>query len=361
MILPSLRLLCIPKVCVKIQNDIPVGDYSLAVWTTEGKRGLYMHFAVSGVEVLPVIPFVTAMLISAVTTPAGTSGAFLLLPFQVSVLHFTSPSVSPTNLIYNVIAIPGGLFRYIKEKRMAWVLTWIVTLGTLPGVFLGAWIRIKYLPDPKGFKLFIGVVLLYLGYRLAADLFGWNGKTKAQNIKLNQKFADQAAIRKENKNSLLTAGLPAEAIVKTKSFTLKKAEYEFWGETYAFQPIPAFILALGVGVIGGIYGIGGGAIISPVCVSLFGLPIYTVAGAALAGTLITSLAGIVYYQVLAVLMSNSSVAPDWQLGLLFGLGGLIGTYLGASLQKFLPENLVKSILLMLVTMVSILYIVGYFF
>ena len=32
----------------------------------------------------------------------GVSGAFLLLPFQVSVLGFTSPAVSPTNLIFNI-------------------------------------------------------------------------------------------------------------------------------------------------------------------------------------------------------------------------------------------------------------------
>ena len=39
-------------------------------------------------------------------------------------------------------------------------------------------------------------------------------------------------------------------------------------------------------------GIGGGAIMAPFFVSVFGLPVYTVAGAALMGTLITSVAGV---------------------------------------------------------------------
>jgi hypothetical protein len=36
-----------------------------------------------------------------------------------------------------------------------------VIIGTLPGVFAGAWIRIVYLPDPRNFKLFAGIVLFY--------------------------------------------------------------------------------------------------------------------------------------------------------------------------------------------------------
>src|SRR5690554_249991 len=101
-----------------------------------------MYFPVSGVEVSPFIPPLVAFVVASLTASAGVSGAFLLLPFQVSVLNFTSPAVSPTNLIYNIVAIPGGLYRYIKEGRMAWPLTWAVVIGTLPGVFVGAWVRI---------------------------------------------------------------------------------------------------------------------------------------------------------------------------------------------------------------------------
>ncbi|RNC29421.1 MAG: hypothetical protein AWM53_00419 [Candidatus Dichloromethanomonas elyunquensis] len=320
-----------------------------------------MHFSVSGVDVFPLIPPLIAVIVSSITASAGISGAFLLLPFQVSVLHFNSPAVSPTNLIYNIIAIPGGLYRYIKEKRMAWALTAIVSIGTLPGVFIGAWIRINYLINPKAFKLFVGIVLLYLGYRLVSDILGWNKKVKKQNDIMNKKFAEQVAHQKELNSSLIAAGLPAEAVVKTKCFSLSKVEYEFWGETYSFKTLSVFLLALGVGLIGGIYGIGGGSIITPVCVSVFALPIYTVAGAALASTFITSLAGVIYYHILAVTsVSNSAIAPDWLLGLLFGLGGIIGTYLGAYLQKFLPETLVKIILLVLISFLTITYIFEFF-
>ncbi|GAB6181801.1 sulfite exporter TauE/SafE family protein [Desulfotomaculum defluvii] len=322
-----------------------------------------MHFPVSGVDVLPFIPPLVAFLVSSLTASAGVSGAFLLLPFQVSALHYTSPSVSPTNLIYNIVAIPGGLYRYIKEGRMAWPLTWAVVIGTLPGVFIGAWVRILYLPDPKAFKVFMGLVLLYLGYRMLSELMGWNKKVVEQNKVMQKKFAQQVAKMKEENSGRLASGLPAEAVVKTKSISWKKIEYEFWGETYSFSAMAILSLSLVVGLIGGIYGIGGGAIISPFCVAVLGLPVYTVAGAALAGTFITSIAGVTYYHILATtsIANQTAVTPDWLLGVLFGVGGLLGTYVGARIQKFLPDKIIKIILTFLILFLALSYIGQYFF
>ena len=320
-----------------------------------------MHFPVSGVDVSPFIPPLVAFLVSSFTASAGVSGAFLLLPFQMSVLHFTSPAVSPTNLIYNIVATPGGLYRYIREKRMAWQLTWVVIAGTLPGVFAGAWIRIYYLHNPRPFKFFVGLVLLYLGFRLGSEVLGLNKKAKERTRQLEKKFAEQAARIKEQHSHGVAAGLPPEAIVKTKTFSLSKVEYEFWGETYSFNTMLIFILALAVGLIGGIYGIGGGGIIAPFCVSICGLPVYTVAGAALAGTFLTSIAGVTYYHIFEVAAGgNNAIAPDWALGALFGIGGLLGTYVGAYLQKYLPEKIINGVLAVLVLFLSLSYIVQFF-
>jgi uncharacterized membrane protein YfcA len=131
-----------------------------------------MVFPTSGVEVNPLIPLLVAFLVSALTAPAGVSGAFLLLPFQVSVLGFTSPAVSSTNLIYNIVATPGGVYRYVREGRVVWPLAWLVVLGTLPGVFIGAVLRVTLLSNANTFKIFVGLVLLYFGIRLLTETIG---------------------------------------------------------------------------------------------------------------------------------------------------------------------------------------------
>ena len=131
---------------------------------------LEMHFPISGIDMPIWLPPLVSFVISYFTSMSGVSGAFLLLPFQMSVLGFTSPAVSPTNLVYNIVAIPSGVYRYFREGRMLMPLTLIIIAGTLPGIIAGGFLRLEYLPDPKPFKVFAGLVLLYVGIRMFWDI-----------------------------------------------------------------------------------------------------------------------------------------------------------------------------------------------
>ena len=320
---------------------------------------LYALFPVSGVKTWVFLPPLVALVVSTFTSMAGVSGAFILLPFQMSVLGFTSPAVSSTNFVYNIVAIPSGVYRYFKEGRMAWPLTWVVIVGTLPGVFIGYYLRTLYLPDPRAFKLFVGLVLLYIGSRLLYELTGRAQASKTKLGELDKKFAERAKLIKEQRHSQAAAGLPPEAVVKTVTFNFKIIEYEFWGERFRFSVPAMLLLAFLVGIIGGTYGIGGGAIIAPFCVAVFHLPVYTVAGAALLGTFLTSIVGVFFYSVLPA-VNGVSTSPDWALGFLFGAGGFAGMYLGARLQKFVPQKFIKLMLGTMIVSLALKYIVQYF-
>lgn len=317
----------------------------------------YMLFPVSGVKTYIFIPPLVAFVLSFFTSMGGVSGAFLLLPFQMSYLNFTSPAVSSTNFLFNIVAIPSGVYRYIKDGRMAWPLTMIVIAGTLPGVFLGYYLRIMYLPDPRTFKMFVGCVLLYIGVRL---LYEFTGRGSAGQSKvLEEKFKQRTAELKKSQQSKVASGLPTDAVVRTVSVSAKKVVYEFWGETFSFSTPAMFLLALVVGVIGGTYGIGGGAIIAPFCVAIFKLPVYTVAGAALMGTFLTSIVGIIFYTLVPI-KNGVATSPDWLLGFLFGIGGFGGMYLGARVQKYMPQKYIKLMLGVLIVYVSSSYIIQFF-
>jgi uncharacterized membrane protein YfcA len=54
---------------------------------------------------------------------------------------------------------------------------------------------------------------------------------------------------------------------------------------------------------------------------------------------------------------TGDIAPQWTLGLLCGLGGLIGGYLGARLQPRLPEPALRFLLGALATALAVLYLV----
>jgi uncharacterized protein len=318
-----------------------------------------MYFETAGIEVSPWIPPLVALVVSFFTSMGGVSGAFLLLPFQMSVLNFTSPSVSATNFVFNIVAIPSGVYRYLKEGRMAWPLTWVVIIGTLPGVFIGYYLRVLYLPDPRTFKLFVGCVLLYIGARLLYEMTGKAKTGKSRMKELEDKFRERTKQIKDQQKSRVASGLPPEAVVKTVSVSFTRIEYEFWGERFSYSTIAMFFLAFAVGIIGGTYGIGGGAIIAPFCVAVFHLPVYTIAGAALMGTLITSVAGVVFYSIIPA-KAGMLTSPDWLLGFLFGAGGFVGIYLGARFQKFVPQRLIKLMLGVIIVSLAAKYIIQFF-
>ncbi len=306
-----------------------------------------MEFEISGVTIAPWVPPLVAFSISFFTSMGGVSGAFLLLPFQMSVLGYTSPSVSATNQLFNIVAIPSGVWRYIREGRMVWPLTWVVVIATLPGVFIGAVVRVQFLPDPRSFKLFAAGVLLYIGVRMVVDLLaqrtgGGNNKAAEERF---QKLVHEHRLKGEAKS----VDLPA---VVVRRFSLTRIQFEFYGETFDFSTPGISALAFIVGIVGGIYGIGGGAIMAPFFISVFGLPVYTVAGAALMGTLITSVAGVAIY-------SWMGVGPDWALGLLFGIGGAAGMYCGARAQKFVPARAIKIMLCLVIILTAARYVVEF--
>ena len=301
-----------------------------------------MFFQTAGIEVALWVPPLVAFVISFFTSMGGISGALLLLPFQMSFLGYANPSVSATNHLFNIVAIPGGVYRYYKEGRMVWPLTWAVIVGTLPGVFIGAIVRVNYLPDPKNFKLFAALVLFYIGGRMIRDLI--RKDSGASKVSAEERFEELVCPHPKQNKNIERAGANPLPGIKVTRFDLKRVEYDFSSEHFEAPTWGIFALSFVVGIVGGIYGIGGGAIIAPFFVSFFKLPVHTVAGAALMGTFITSVAGVIFYQAIGPYYPNMSVAPDWPLGVLFGLGGMAGIYLGARCQKFVPANTIKWML-----------------
>ncbi len=242
-----------------------------------------------------------AFTLTIVTVPVGISGAVFLVPVQISVLHTPNPSITPTNLLYNLVAVPGALLRYRRAGQIGGTLTRLLVLGSLPGVVAGSVIRVELLAGPQAFLVVVAIVLIPLG--------GW--------LLLMPTPRDRARNR--------------------------------------LDPRVLLALAFAVGIIGGIYGIGGGSVLAPLLLGA-GYLAAEVAPAALTATLFTSVAGVLTYAVLS-LQGEGSIAPDWVLGLMLGVGGLGGSYLGAALQPRLPEAGLRRLAGLLALAIGVRYAV----
>jgi uncharacterized membrane protein YfcA len=232
--------------------------------------------------------------VALVCTPAGVSGAFLLLPIQVLLLGAPSPAVSATNLLYNVVASPAGAATYRRRGRVDSLLLGGLLRGVLPGMVLGVVLRSTWLADADQFAWPAALVLGGLGIRLVRD-----GLRPAQ---------------------------PTE--VRT-------------------EPPSAGRLAMvgaAAGLVGGVYGIGGAAIAVPWLVGVERLPVHRVAGAALAVTFVSSCVGLAVFVGGAALDLDEATAPRWGHGIALGAGGLLGAIAGANLQHRLPLALLRLVI-----------------
>jgi uncharacterized protein len=253
-----------------------------------------------------IVALVAAFVIAVLASPAGISGAVLLLPFQVSVLGTPSPAVTPTNLLYNVVSTPGAIYRYRRQGQTGGPVARVLVAGTLPGVVAGSIIRIELLPGARVFDLVVGAVLAPLGT--------WIAMSRPQ-----------------------PRARPARS-----------------GRTI---PDPVLVaLSAAVGCVGGIYGIGGGSILAPILIGS-GRPPSEVAPAALGSTFVTSVAGVVTFTILS-LHQHAQAGPDWPTGLALGLGGLAGGYVGARIQARLPDLLIRRVMGVLVLATGIRYLVA---
>jgi uncharacterized protein len=277
-----------------LRDRTPIGGTALTV------------FGVNLVLSAPWVYFVAlaaAFIVATVASPVGVSGAVLLLPFQVSVLGTPSPSVTPTNLLYNIVATPGALYRYWRQQQSGGSLTRVLLAGTIPGVVAGAIVRVEFLPSPRAFEVVIAAVLIPLG--------AW--------ILVSNPVTPQKAVK----------------------------------STILLRPVTLVVLAAGVGCVGGIYGIGGGSILAPILVGSGRSPT-EVAPATLASTFVTSIAGVVTFVILSTEHSGN-VSPEWGMGLALGVGGLLGGYTGARLQPHLPETIIRRLLGVLVLAIGLRY------
>ena len=244
-----------------------------------------------------LVALLAGFVLATVTTPVGVSGAVFLLPVQLSVLGVPNPRVTPTNLLYNVVAGPGGLLRFRRIGTYDGGLARLLLAGSVPGVVIGAVTRVYVAADPDVFRLVAAAVLL-----------------------------------------------PVGVMILRRPRGLRR-----------LAPSTIRALAFVVGIAGGIYGVGGGSLLGPVLVGT-GMTVAAVAPAALLSTWVTSIVGVATYAVVA-LDAPGTVSPDWSLGIAAGLGGLVGGWLGASLQIRVPERWLRTLLGVVALSLSALYVV----
>ncbi len=143
--------------------------------------------------------------------------------------------------------------------------------------------------------------------------------------------------------------------VKTLSWSLKKVEISFFGQTFSFSPIWAFVGGFFISALASFLGIGGGFLYVPFLTSVVGLPMFVVAGTSALSVLIGMIFAIFNFMVL------KGVMVYWPMIGAELIGIFIGSMIGPRTGKYIPAKVLKGIFIALAIYIGLRYTMRGFF
>lgn len=228
---------------------------------------------------------------------------------------------------------------YLRNRRLAWPLGIALGLGSIAGAF--------FIPILTGGKVsfkeyqgWFGVFVFIVGAVLLYEL-----TPKGQAGKKAAKAAAQAFEKSvREKKDLACEGVTFE------KFTLSKSTFCFFGSTFHFNPIWAFVGGMVIASISSFIGVGGGFLYVPYLTSIVGAPMFVVAGTSAMATLVSMITSITGYITVA------KAGMDWGLIGIELIGVFVGSMIGPRTQKYIPEKWLKIIFIIIALYVGL----GYF-
>lgn len=232
----------------------------------------------------------------------GAWRGIILIPTLLLVSSFldsfswvTPQSIVGISLIAMIVTALSSTLSYAKVKRVDYKTGLLFLTGCIPGGAIGSWLN--QFVDSKSFLLYFGVLMIVISL-----LFFIKG------IGILKEFTgDEKGVR----------------------------TFELFGETYRYRvPIlGAFVLSLIVGTLSGLFGIGGGSIMVPAMILLFGFPAHIATATSMFMIFFVSIVGASTHIVLGHIA--------WEYVLFFIPGAWIGGKLGAKVNQLLPGKVLE--------------------
>jgi uncharacterized membrane protein YfcA len=236
-------------------------------------------------------------------------------------------------------------FNYYRQKRLVPALGFFLGLGalfaTLMVVYTSAG-KIKFSQYQGWFGLIVFVIGGFMIYEMTPK--GQANKKAATDAAK----AFEAAV-KEKKGNIEDQG------VKTLKWSLVKTEISFFGQTFTFSPLWAFIGGFFISAIASFIGVGGGFLYVPFLTSVVGLPMFVVAGTSALSVLIGMIFGIFNFMVL------KGVMVYWPMIGAELVGIFIGSMIGPRTGKYIPAKVLKGIFIVLALYIGLRYTMRGFF
>jgi len=257
---------------------------------------------------------------------------------------FITDSIRVSNQWLVGLSAAVSSFNYHKQKRLVPALGLFLGLGALFATLLVVFTtagKIKFSQYQGWFGLCVFVIGGFMIYEMTPR--GQASKKGAQ------------AAAKAFENTMKSKGKIEDQGVKTVKWSLAKTEISFFGQTFTFSPMWAFVGGFFISAIASFLGIGGGFLYVPFLTSVVGLPMFVVAGTSALSVLIGMIFAIFNFMVL------KGVMVFWPMIGAELVGIFIGSMIGPRTGKYIPAKVLKGIFIFLAIFIGLRYTLRGFF
>jgi uncharacterized protein len=262
-----------------------------------------------------LICLIIGLFTALVGSTMGLGGGIILIPSLLlmgsvsdSFSWATPQSIVGVSLITMIVTALASTLAFAKGKRIDYKTGILLLSGSIPGGVIGSWLN-QFI-DSRSFLLYFGILMIVI------SLLFFLKRTPSIKRHYN---GDVSGVR-----------------------TVK-----LYGETYQYRiTIPVtFILSFVVGTLSGLFGIGGGSMIVPALILLFGVPTHIATATSMFMILFVSMFGASTHIALGHI--------PWEYVLFFIPGSWIGGKLGAKVNQLLPGKALEWILRILLVFIGL--------
>ncbi|MGD9301214.1 MAG: sulfite exporter TauE/SafE family protein [Desulfobacterales bacterium] len=261
-----------------------------------------------------------------------------------SLNKFITDSIRVSNQWLVGLSALVSSINYGRQKRLVTALGFFLGIGALFATLLIVFTtagKISFSQYQGWFGLCVFVIGGFMIYEMTPR--GQASKKSAQDAAK----AFESSI-KEKKDI-------TEQGIKTVKLSLMKTEFSFFGQTFAFSPLWAFVGGFIISAIASFLGVGGGFLYVPFLTSVVGLPMFVVAGTSALSVLIGMIFAIFNFMVL------KGVEVFWPMIGAELVGIFIGSMIGPRTGKYIPAKVLKGIFILLALFIGLRYTLRGFF
>ncbi len=256
---------------------------------------------------------------------------------------FITDSIRVSNQWLVGLSAAVSSVNYAKQKRLIVPLGLFLGLGSLLAAFLVVYTtmgKVKFSQYQGWFGLIVFVIGGFMVYEMTPK--GQASKKKAKEAVK----AFEAAVKQ--KGDITQQG------VKTTRFSLASTEISFFGQTFTFSPMWAFVGGFFISAISSFIGVGGGFLYVPFLTSVVGLPMFVAAGTSALAVLISMILSIINFMIKGVTVYWIMIGVEL-------VGIFIGSMIGPRTGKYIPEKGLKWFFIALACYVGLDYTLRGFF